>query len=90
LGDTDRATAGFSIFTNGFSFRACLIRLLQNGDMHDRRLAALTLGELGPAAEEAIPALLEAADDEDDGVFEMAVWLWSRSTWPKDGEDEVA
>ena len=50
-----------------------LIDLLENGDVHDRRLAALTLGEIGPAAEDAIPALLEAVDDEDEGVVEMAL-----------------
>jgi len=40
--------------------------------LHDRRLAALTLGEIGPAAEEAIPALFAAVDDEDESVAELA------------------
>jgi len=50
-----------------------LIELLQTGDVHDRKLAALTLGEIGPAAEEAVPSLLEAADDDDQGVCDMAI-----------------
>jgi len=49
-----------------------LIKLLQNGDVHDRRLAALTLGKIGPAAEGAITGLFDAVDDEDDSVSEMA------------------
>ena len=51
-----------------------LIELLNADSVHDRKLAALTLGEIGPAAEEAVPALLEAADDENEGVSEMAIW----------------
>lgn len=51
-----------------------MIDLLTTGDVHDRKLAALTLGEIGPAAEDAVPALLDAANDEDDGVSEMAIW----------------
>lgn len=50
-----------------------LVELLENGNIHDRRLAALTLMEIGPAAEEAVPSLLEATDDEDEGVVEMAL-----------------
>jgi hypothetical protein len=61
LDDTDRATAGFCAFTNRFSYRACP-KLLQTGNVHDRRLAALPLGEIGPAAEKAIPALLETVN----------------------------
>lgn len=49
-----------------------LIEMLTNGDIHDRKLAALTLGEIGPAAEEAIPALFAAVDDEDESLAEMA------------------
>ena len=57
--------------------------------MHDRRLAALTLGEIGPVAEEAISALLEAADDDDEGVAEMAIWALEQID-PADDEAEAA
>jgi len=53
---------------------SALIDLLQTENVHDRKLAALTLGEIGPAAEEAIPALFIAVDDDDEGVSEMAEW----------------
>jgi HEAT repeat protein len=49
-----------------------LIELLQNGDIHDRKLAALTLGEIGPAAQDAIPALFAAVEDDDDSLAELA------------------
>jgi len=49
-----------------------LIELLEHGDIHDRKLAALTLGEIVPAAEEAIPALFAAVEDEDESLAEMA------------------
>jgi HEAT repeat protein len=49
-----------------------LIQLLQNGGIHDRKIAALTLGAIGPVAEEAVPALLAAVEDEDDGLAEIA------------------
>jgi HEAT repeat protein len=53
-----------------------LIQLLKYGDIHDRKLAATTLGQIGPVAEEAIPALLHAANDEeeDDAVSQLACW----------------
>lgn len=53
-----------------------LIRMLQADNIHDRKLAALTLGEIGPAAEEALPALFAAAEDEDEGLAEMALWAF--------------
>jgi len=49
-----------------------LVNLLQAGDVQDRRLAALTLGEI--ASDEAIPALCDAVDDDDDSVAKMAEW----------------
>lgn len=51
-----------------------LIAFLHRDNLQDRKLAALTLGEIGPAAEEALPALFAAADDEDEGLAELAVW----------------
>ncbi len=60
-----------------------LVRLLRVGDVQDRRLAALTLGEI--ASEDAIPALCDAADDPDPGVAEMAEWALEQI-----GEDEEA
>lgn len=49
-----------------------LIHLLENGNVQDRRLAALTLGEIG--SPNAISALCDAADDADEAVAEMAEW----------------
>ena len=49
-----------------------LVKLLQTGDAQDRRLAALTLGEI--ASEDAIPALCDAVDDDDKSVAELAEW----------------
>ena len=51
-----------------------LVRVLHDPDVNVREAAAYALGEIGPAAEEAISALFAAADDEDEGVAEMAVW----------------
>jgi HEAT repeat protein len=50
-----------------------LIVLLSEGDIEDRRLAALTLGEIGPAAEDALDALWDAVDDTDEGVVALAL-----------------
>ena len=58
--------------------------------MHDRRLAAILLSEIAPAAEEAIPALLEAANDEDDGVSEMVVSALDQIDLAQGGEAEAA
>lgn len=49
-----------------------LLELLENGDIHDRKLAILTLGEIGPAAFEAIPALFAVVDDANESLAEMA------------------
>ena len=62
---------------------SALVKLLQTGDVQDRRLAALTLGEI--ASEEAIPALCDAVDDEDDAVAETAEWALEQI----EGEDEA-
>jgi HEAT repeat protein len=61
-----------------------LVELLQTGDVQDRRLAALTLGEI--ASEDAISALCDAVDDDDAGVAEMAGWALGQI----DGEEEQA
>jgi len=67
-----------------------LIDLLKSDDIQDRRLAALTLGEIGPAAEEAIEPLLVAAEDEDDGVAEMALAALEQIDVFEDDEDAEA
>lgn len=51
-----------------------LIELLESSNVHDRRLATLTLGEIGPIAGQAIPALVAAVHDADEGVADMASW----------------
>ena len=61
-----------------------LVKLLQAGDVQDRRLAALTLGEI--ASEEAIFALCDAVDDDDEGVAEMAEWALEQI----EGEEDEA
>lgn len=61
-----------------------LVNLLQTGDVQDRRLAALTLGEI--ASEEAISALCDAVDGDDESVAEMAEWALKQI----DGEEEEA
>jgi HEAT repeat protein len=68
---------------------SALIGLLQSENVHDRKLAALTLGEIGPAAEEAIPSLFAAADDDDEGVSEMAEWALEEIDVVED-QDEAA
>ena len=50
-----------------------LIELLETGSAPDRQLAALTLGEIGPAAEDAVPALLAAAYDDDEQLSAAAL-----------------
>lgn len=51
-----------------------LIDLLQTESAQDRKLAAWTLGKIGPVAEEAVPALLDAVSDEHEGVCDMVFW----------------
>lgn len=48
---------------------SALVGLLRSEAMIDRRVAALALGKVGPAAREAVPALLEAMGASDDGGF---------------------
>jgi len=52
---------------------SALIDLLETGTIQDKRVAALTLGEIGPVAKNAIPALTNAVD-EDETLFEHAIW----------------
>lgn len=44
---------------------AGLVKQLQNGDREARQDAAVLLGRMGPAAREAVPALIAALKDED-------------------------
>lgn len=62
-----------------------LIDMLENGGIQDRRLAALTLGEIGPAAEDALESLLEAAEEEDEVLGGIALEAIERI----DPDDEV-
>jgi len=52
---------------------AYLMATLADADPHLRREAATGLERLGPDAREALPALVEALKDNDDGVREAAV-----------------
>jgi HEAT repeat protein len=49
-----------------------LLELLQDESIQNRRLAAWTLGNIGQGAVEAIPALLVAVRDSNEGVKQMA------------------
>jgi HEAT repeat protein len=49
-----------------------LIELLQAENIQNRKLAAWTLGYIGQGAVEAIPALLVAVRDGNEGVKQMA------------------
>src|SRR5262249_9694493 len=51
-----------------------LLELLQANRVCDRLTAAVALGRMGSAAQEALPALCAAADDEDEGVSQLAEW----------------
>jgi HEAT repeat protein len=81
LQDTDpvvRIHAGFVLGTmdeDALPAIPILIEMLKHGEVRGRKLAALTLGQIGPAAVEAIPALFNAAnDDEDEDVSDLAMW----------------
>ena len=50
-----------------------LLELLGSQDVIDRRLAALTLGQIGPAASEAVPLLEDALGDADGVLRQFAV-----------------
>lgn len=43
-----------------------LIDLLNAGDVHDRKMAALTLGKISRTSQNAIPALFTTSKDEED------------------------
>jgi HEAT repeat protein len=49
-----------------------LLELLQDESIQNRRLAAWTLGNIGQGAVEAIPALLVAVRNSNEGVKQMA------------------
>ena len=55
-----------------------LIELLKHERKAVRKIAALTLGELGPAAGTAMQALVESLDDEDEQVRESAAYALSK------------
>jgi HEAT repeat protein len=81
LQDTDplvRIHAGFVLGTMGeeaFPAVPILIEMLEYGDVPTQKLAATTLGQIGPAAVEAVSTLLSAAsDDEDEDVSDLAIW----------------
>ena len=48
-----------------------LLELLQDESVQNRKLAAWTLGSIGQGAVEAVPALLVALRDSDEGVRTM-------------------
>jgi HEAT repeat protein len=51
-----------------------LVELLRFGNVQDRKLAATTLGLIGPTAADALPAIREAADfDDDESVARVAM-----------------
>jgi HEAT repeat protein len=49
-----------------------LLELQDSEDVHDRRLAALTLGSLGHDLPESVPPLRDALHDEDEAVRRLA------------------
>jgi hypothetical protein len=55
-----------------------LMQLFASDDLKSRQLAACGLGELGKAAEHAIPALREACSDTDPIVSTNARWALTR------------
>jgi HEAT repeat protein len=67
-----------------------LVTLLKTGDVSDRKLAALTLGEIGPAAAYAVGPLLDASGDEDEDVGDMAAWALEQIDLIDDVADEAA
>lgn len=73
-----RVQAGFALGTlreNALPALPILVEMLKFGDIQDRKLAAITLGQIGPAASQAVPELQEAFDyDYDDGVAHTAMW----------------
>jgi HEAT repeat protein len=57
---------------------AALIRGLESANRNHRRVAAVHLGEMGPAARSAIPALLAAVEDGSSTVYTEALWALPR------------
>lgn len=52
------------------------IEALRDVDPFVRATAAFALGRMGPAARDAIPALVEALRDEDEDVRDAAAGYW--------------
>lgn len=72
---TIRIHAGFLLGQMGMEARPALPTLLHlrnSMDVHDRRLAVMTLGSLAHDLAEAVPPLLNALHDEDDTVRRLA------------------
>ena len=71
-----------------------LIGLLGSDHVLDRRAAAWALRNLGDVAEEAVPALLEAVEDGDEQVGELAVQALEviegieNGDWGEDEDDD--
>jgi HEAT repeat protein len=56
-----------------------LIEALRDGDFQTRNEAAVALGELGPAAGESVPALIQSLEAEDKYLRGMPPRLWGKS-----------
>jgi len=72
---TIRIHAGLLLGQMGLEARPALPALLHlrnSMDVHDRRLATMTLGSLAHDLTEAVPPLLNALHDEDDAVRRLA------------------
>ena len=73
--DLKRIHAGLLLGRMGAEARVAvptLLELLHEECAQNRKLAAWTLGHIGQGAVDAIPALLVAARDSDEGVWQMA------------------
>ena len=72
-----RADAGEALVRRGGKAVPDLIASLSDPEAENRRSAAAILARIGPAATEAIPALLRVAvEDEDEGTLETAGQAW--------------
>jgi HEAT repeat protein len=67
-----------------------LIGMLTTGAVEDRRLAALTLGEIGSAAEVALAALLMAAHGDGDAIVEREASAAVERIYREGSEREAA
>lgn len=57
----------------GFAAVPALIALVESGTLADRKVACWVLGEIGPHAHAAVPALLVAAQDDDEDLSDLAI-----------------